>query len=284
MPSGMIVLVEDDPFLRKLYSDFLEINGFTVATAKDGIEALKLLNGITPTVLILDIMMPNMDGIETCRHARKILGGDVPIMFLTASDQLDRVQECMRAGGDDYMMKTESLDRILERVRHWTKTSARRELMTRRTQVKKDVEVAVETRQKEWEQGADLSSETDDTVRRMSEFIAQARSRAPDGFGTTVEQKLFLIGYATGVVKHWAAFEKMLNQRFTGYLRAVLTETDLLSTKEIAQMMDASNELASDRKFKTALAQGQQDCLEAAEKGLDYVPIGLANMETSASS
>ena len=280
MSTGMIVLAEDDPKLRKLYSDFFEVNGYTVAAAKDGVEAIGLLHGITPSVLILDIMMPNMDGIETCRRARKIIGGEVPVMFLTASDNLDRLQECVQAGGDDYIMKTQPLDRILERVKHWTRSSVRADMMARRTNVQKEVNVAVETHQIDWEHGTDLSSETDDTVRKMSVFIAQARSRAPDGFGKTVEQKLCLIGYVTGVVKHWAQIEKSLNSRFTGYLRAVLAETDMLMPDEIAQMIDAYDELSTEDSFEAACARGQHDCKEAKDGGAEFMPTGLT--ETSA--
>lgn len=280
MSTGMIVLAEDDPKLRKLYTDFFEVNGYTVAAAKDGVEALGLLHGITPSVLILDIMMPNMDGIETCRRARKIIGGDVPVMFLTASDQLDRLQECVQAGGDDYIMKTQPLNRILERVKHLTRSSTRAEMLARRTYVQKEVNVAVETHHNDWEKGIDLSSETDETVRKMSEFIAQARSRAPDGFGKTVEQKLCLIGYVTGVVKHWARIEKALNSRFSGYLRAVLAETGMLLPGEITQMIDAFDELSAEQAFEAACARGQHDCKEAKDGGAEFVPTGLT--ETSA--
>lgn len=146
MSSGMIVLAEDDPKLRKLYTDFLEVNGFTVAAAKDGVEALKLLIGIVPKVLVLDVMMPNMDGIETCKRARKILGSEVPIMFLTASDQIDRLQECIQSGADDYLMKTESLDRILERVRFWASPNSRQNMKERRLAAQRVVDVAIVSR------------------------------------------------------------------------------------------------------------------------------------------
>ncbi len=142
MPSGMIVLAEDDPKLRKLYTDILEVNGFTVAAAKDGVDVIRLLRGIIPKVLVLDVMMPNMDGIETCKRARKILGAEVPIMFLTASDQIDRLQECMQAGGDDYMMKTDSLDRILERIKYWASPGARQNMKERRLAAQRVVDVA----------------------------------------------------------------------------------------------------------------------------------------------
>jgi DNA-binding response OmpR family regulator len=161
----MIVLAEDDPKLRKLYTDFLEVNGFTVAAAKDGNEVLGLLHVITPMVLILDIMMPIMDGIETCRRARKIIGGNVPIMFLTAVDNLDRLQECMEAGGDDYVTKTQPLERILERVKHWSRRSARQNMMIRRPHTRREVSDAIESRKRQ--------SDCDSLVTAIHEIIRE---------------------------------------------------------------------------------------------------------------
>ncbi len=101
MSSGMILLAEDDNRLRKLYTDYLEFHGYIVATARNGVEAISLLGNITPKVLILDIMMPTLNGIETCRQARVILGDRVPIIFLTASDSLATLRDGMKAGGND---------------------------------------------------------------------------------------------------------------------------------------------------------------------------------------
>ncbi len=132
MAAGLIILAEDDAKLRKMYADFLGAQGYTVVTAQDGEEALQLLYKLTPRVLILDIMMPGLDGVETCRRARKIVDPEVPILFLTATDNMETVKECLMAGGDDYMIKTTRLDKILERVAHWTKTGPRREAAKRR--------------------------------------------------------------------------------------------------------------------------------------------------------
>lgn len=67
MSSGLIIIVDDNPTIRKMYSDFLSVHGYTVMTASGGAECLKLLLNCTPMVLILDISMPEMDGIETCK-------------------------------------------------------------------------------------------------------------------------------------------------------------------------------------------------------------------------
>ena len=99
--SGIILFAEDDRKLRKLYTDALEASGYNVITATDGDEALELLHTVRPKLILLDVMMPNLNGIETCRRARKMIGSEVPIVFLTALDQLSTVHDCISAGGDD---------------------------------------------------------------------------------------------------------------------------------------------------------------------------------------
>jgi len=116
MNSGLIMVVDDDAKLRRIYNDVLTANGFTVIAAKSGEECLALLHRTVPKVLVLDIMMPDMDGIETCRRARKMVGENVPILFLTAADSMETVRACLEAGGDDYLMKSGSPSAVVERV------------------------------------------------------------------------------------------------------------------------------------------------------------------------
>ncbi|MFQ5783214.1 MAG: response regulator transcription factor [Alphaproteobacteria bacterium] len=284
MHSGLIILAEDDDKLRKLYSDYLGHQGFTIVAAKNGAEVLPLLHNLTPSILILDIMMPKMDGIEACRQARKIIGADVPVIFLTASDALDRLHECMAAGGDDYLIKSSKLNVLLQRVIHWTRATSRSETKRRRAEVLKEIKAAVENAKLDADHGHDLTADSDDMVRQMSEFIAAARSAAPEKFGGTVEEKRFLLGYATGVADHWSENAATIRPRFMAYLRAVLAESNLLTQEEISQMLGAFAELSAERLFKTARIRGQYDCLEAENQGSEFIPTGLAKFAQSAAA
>ena len=145
MPSGLILLAEDDEVIRRMYSDFLRSHGMSVVAASDGVEAINLLRGFTPSILILDVMMPNQDGIETCRQAREIIGQDVPILFLTANDDLHTIHKCMEAGGDDYLIKSAPLDKVLKRITYWARSSNRQNAMQRRTSARAAVTEAVAT-------------------------------------------------------------------------------------------------------------------------------------------
>ncbi len=125
MSTKTIVLAEDDAKQRRLYTDFLDANGFNVMACANGLEALSLLNRIQPKLVLLDIIMPEMNGIETCRRARSLIDRKTPIVFLSSLDYIEYVRKGIEAGGDDYIVKTSPLDVFLERVTYWTGSLAR---------------------------------------------------------------------------------------------------------------------------------------------------------------
>lgn len=143
MASGLIIVVDDHPEFRKMYSDFLTHHGYTVVTAKSGAEVLKQLLNCTPKVLILDVAMPEMDGIETCKRIRQGFGSEIPIIFLTAFNDVEKLRDCMLAGGDDFMIKSDQLDAILERVAFWSTEANRLAARKRRGAVVKSIDSVV---------------------------------------------------------------------------------------------------------------------------------------------
>lgn len=271
--SGIILFAEDDRKLRKLYTDALNASGYNVIAAADGDEALELLHTLRPKLLLLDVMMPNLNGIETCRRARKIVGSEVPIVFLTALDQLSNVHECIAAGGDDYIVKSEGVAAIIQRVGQWLQHKpGRKRLSARRDEMLVDVVAEVDRDVV----AARLSSETDETVREISEFLSAARANATDDFGRTLHEKTYLLGYATGIVEHWSELREPLKGRFLDYLGAVLRETGVLADDEVSQMVSGFDDLSADTYFEIARAYGRNDPAQRAKQGDDYAPIGLS--------
>ncbi len=98
-----ILVVDDDPELLALLQALLEAHGFAVSTASDGASALQVLPQVAPDLIILDILMPGMDGKEVCQRIRR--HSPVPILFLTAIDQVDSVVDGLNRGADDYVTK-----------------------------------------------------------------------------------------------------------------------------------------------------------------------------------
>jgi len=144
MNSGLVMVVDDDPNLRRIYHDVLTANGYSVIVAKSGEECLALLHRTVPKVLVLDIMMPEMDGIETCKRARKMVGESVPILFLTAADAMETVRACLEAGGDDYLMKQGSPAAVVERVNRLANTN-KQNLQRRRVRAAAEVRANMAT-------------------------------------------------------------------------------------------------------------------------------------------
>ena len=274
--AGIIVLAEDDPRLRKLYTDTLTAAGFHVFAAADGVEALGLLSKMTPRVAVFDIMMPKLNGIEACKRARGIVGDDIPILFLSTLDRLDVLRDCVAAGGDDYMIKSDSLQNMVERVRQWSRKGGKGQLAERRKQMLDDVANQMVEPEAEAPAEEMLSSDNDEDVRAISAFVAEARAAAGETFGKTIAEKLHLIGYVTGAVEYWTETKGTLDKNFNDYLRGVLRETGILTDREVSEMVAAFVELSTDKNFTIGRRHGRTDPAKRNEEGAGYVPIGLA--------
>jgi len=117
-----ILVVDDDQAVRDSLARSLQYSGYEVQTASDGVEALALLSAGRPDAVIMDVMMPRLDGLETTRMLRSS-GNDVPILVLTARDAVGDRVDGLDAGADDYMVKPFALDELLARLRALTRRS-----------------------------------------------------------------------------------------------------------------------------------------------------------------
>ncbi|AZM49655.1 DNA-binding response regulator [Streptomyces sp. WAC 06738] len=111
-----VLVVDDEENIRDLLSQTLRLVGFDVRTAASGFEALTAAEAKAPGLVVLDVMLPDIDGFEVARRLRAG-GGKVPVLFLTARDTVaDRVAG-LTAGGDDYVAKPFSLEEVVLRIR-----------------------------------------------------------------------------------------------------------------------------------------------------------------------
>ena len=111
-----ILVVDDDRAVRESLRRSLSFNGYTVDLAEDGVEALEAINNERPDALVLDVMMPRLDGLEVCRQLRST-GDDLPILVLTARDSVSERVSGLDAGADDYLPKPFALEELLARLR-----------------------------------------------------------------------------------------------------------------------------------------------------------------------
>ncbi|GGU47342.1 response regulator transcription factor [Lentzea flava] len=111
-----ILVVDDDRAVRESLRRSLQFNGYQVETAGDGMQALESVNAARPDAMVLDVMMPRLDGLEVCRRLRST-GDDLPILVLTARDAVSDRVSGLDAGADDYLPKPFALEELLARLR-----------------------------------------------------------------------------------------------------------------------------------------------------------------------
>jgi two-component system response regulator MprA len=111
-----ILVVDDERAVRESLRRALVLEGYEIELAADGEQALELVRTHEPDAVILDVLMPRLDGVEVCRRLRAS-GGKVPILMLTARDAVANRVEGLDAGADDYVTKPFALEELLARVR-----------------------------------------------------------------------------------------------------------------------------------------------------------------------
>lgn len=112
-----ILVVDDDPDALEIVRTYLESRGYSVATAADGNEALSKLEKVQPALILLDVMMPGMDGWEVARTVKNHPDfSDVRVVMLTARSDFSDKQEGLRAGADDYIVKPVRLAELGQKV------------------------------------------------------------------------------------------------------------------------------------------------------------------------
>jgi two-component system OmpR family response regulator len=115
-PEARLLVVDDEPNIVELLSASLRYAGFDVSTARSGPDAVRLARTLRPDLVVLDVMMPGMDGFEV---VRKLRNEDMhfPVLFLTARDSTEDKISGLTLGGDDYVTKPFSLEELIARIR-----------------------------------------------------------------------------------------------------------------------------------------------------------------------
>jgi two-component system response regulator MprA len=110
------MVVDDEPAVRSSIERALKLEGYEVVTAPDGSEALRELAVAPPDAMVLDVLMPEVDGLEVCRRMRGA-GDRTPVLMLTARDAISDRVDGLDAGADDYLVKPFALEELLARLR-----------------------------------------------------------------------------------------------------------------------------------------------------------------------
>jgi two-component system OmpR family response regulator len=111
-----VLVVDDEPNIRELVQVALNFHGCAVTTGATGEDALQLAHAYDPDLIVLDVLLPDIDGFEVCRRLRSV-ANDVPVIFLTARDATADTVTGLTIGGDDYITKPFSVEALVARVR-----------------------------------------------------------------------------------------------------------------------------------------------------------------------
>src|SRR5438132_7873273 len=114
--AGKVLVVDDEPNIADVLSIALRFNNYEVETAADGQAALQAVTEFRPDLVLLDVMLPDLDGFEVAKRMRE-RADDTPILFLTARDTTEDKVRGLTIGGDDYVTKPFSVEELLARVR-----------------------------------------------------------------------------------------------------------------------------------------------------------------------
>ena len=111
------MVVEDDPSAALLLTEFLKMQDFDIVWAKDGVEAIDLIEKDVPDLIFLDILMPKMPGTQVLMILKsKPRFKDIPVLMCTALNTLNEVEECCKSGAAGYIIKPYDLKRVIEKV------------------------------------------------------------------------------------------------------------------------------------------------------------------------
>lgn len=118
LPRDIVLLVDDSPEALGFLTDALEQSGFSVLIATSGTAALNIVERITPDLILLDAVMPMMDGFETCRRLKSnAVVAQVPVIFMTGLTETEHVVHALESGGVDYLTKPINIDELRARIR-----------------------------------------------------------------------------------------------------------------------------------------------------------------------
>lgn len=115
MANPTLLLVDDEDNLRSMLEAALRHSGFDVHAVADGRSAIEVATGVRPDLIVLDVMLPDLDGFEVCRRLRQD-GVRTPVVFLTAKDGTEDKVRGLTLGGDDYLIKPFSLEELVARI------------------------------------------------------------------------------------------------------------------------------------------------------------------------
>ncbi|MFZ2632391.1 MAG: response regulator [Desulfosalsimonadaceae bacterium] len=152
-----ILIVDDNENNRDMFKIYLEMEGYAVHFAEDGKQGLAIAREIMPDIILLDIIMPVMDGFQMIEKLRKDpYLSDIPVMVLTVKTAPDNVVKALRMGADDYLKKPFDVDELIARIHNLIKLKHNQDVLKSKTKKLKDLQKTLEFKLQIWTKEAIL--------------------------------------------------------------------------------------------------------------------------------
>lgn len=116
-PQEIVLLVDDSPDALSFLTEALEASGYSVLIATSGASALSIVERITPDIVLMDAVMPKMDGFEACRRLKAGPSAETPVIFMTGLSETEHIVHALESGGVDYLTKPINIDELRARIR-----------------------------------------------------------------------------------------------------------------------------------------------------------------------
>ncbi|MBO6948915.1 MAG: response regulator [Rhodospirillales bacterium] len=264
--KGLVIVVEDDATVRRMYTSSLKQLGYTVLAAESGEDGLALLSQHQARVVILDIDLPGISGIEVCRRSRSLATAKAPVIFITGNDTVDILQECIEAGGDDFIVKGGPMSALLERVNYWARGSSRKVSERQRRLILDKTGAMIEALEAKPEPKALATAAADPSqlvehpdVLRVRDAFLSLKEKWPDLSDHSVKARIRRFGYLTGLVNAAAKSSLEMKVRFMDFLRASMMECGVAKENELATMFENWHQLYTNPNFSDACAAAEKD-------------------------
>ncbi len=262
----LILLVEDDQALCRVYAKALRDRGYIFLTAETGEQGLSLLSQHAPRLVLLDINLPGINGIDVCRRSRGLPGANAPVIFITSNDTVDVLHQCIEAGGDDFILKGDTISSLLERVNYWSRGNARRITQQQRSMILSKTEniVALNGRTTLAEilhdtvDGAQQSFDSAQ-INRIRDAFQRQSQKWPDLSDKSTTARIRRFGYVTGLVNAAAKESLDMKLRFIDYLRHAMIACGVAEQNGGASMIGRLSDFYGEPAFSDACGIAEKD-------------------------
>jgi len=251
-----IVLAEDNAKLRRMYTDLLASAGYQVICVVDGEKVVDLMHKVAnPSAIILDVLMPKISGTQACMRIRKIQGlRSCPILFLTSLDTPQAMLECLKAGGDDFILKTLPIEAIIERVHFWARRGDSEENVERRQKAIHELEATIarsEEERRRLDEATDVEAEP--TLKKLVAFVAERMEDFAE------EDPIRRFGYLVGLFEAYAPRTIHDKQVFHFFLKKLIFKTGFIDPKSVDALLGSYQRLVQQNQFHKGRIAGRDD-------------------------